>query len=202
MEESSQEDSWVRRLTSDDHSERDAAITELRELLLRALARTLTERYGPQLQLEDVVQDATIKILNSLDQFSGRSQFITWAITIATRFGLTELRRRRYLDVSLDGDEAESLVEALSDDNSTAADQIEKTQILTTLNEIIRSDLTDKQQRAIHATLDGLPVQEIATRLGSNRNAIYKLVHDARTRLRDGLERRGITADDISIITA
>ncbi len=38
--------------------------------------------------------------------------------------------------------------------------------------------------------------------LGSNRNAIYKLVHDARTRLRDGLERRGITADDISIITA
>lgn len=65
MEKSSQEDSWVRRLRSDDHSERDAAITELRELLLRALARTLTERYGPQLQLQDVVQDATIKIMRS-----------------------------------------------------------------------------------------------------------------------------------------
>ena len=59
-------------------------------------------RYGTGLQAEDVVQDALLKILNSLDQFEGRSRFTTWAMTIAMRVGLSELRRKHYADVSLD----------------------------------------------------------------------------------------------------
>ena len=47
------------------------------------------------------------------------------------------------------------------------------------------------------AELRGMPQDEIARHLGSNRNALYKLTHDARKRLKRGLEAAGFTAEDI-----
>ena len=70
--------------------------------------------------------------------------------------------------------------------------------VLQTLRELIEKELTDRQRLATEATLQGLPAEEIAAKTGSNRNAVYKLVHDARTRLREGLERAGYTAEDVS----
>ena len=42
-----------------------------------------------------------------------------------------------------------------------------------------------------------MPQDEIARHLGSNRNAIYKLTHDARKNLKKGLEAAGYTAEDV-----
>ncbi len=196
------DDQWVKRLKSDDATERDTAISELRGILLRALGQTLTERYGSQLQTEDIVQDAVVKILDSIDRFAGRSRFTTWAISIATRMGLTELRRKRYRDVSLSEEGGASLLGALADHNEPAEIRADRQRILTTLDHLIQTELTEKQRQAIRASLDELPVAEIATRLGSKRNAVYKLVHDARAKLRSGLERSGINADDIGQLTA
>ena len=44
---------------------------------------------------------------------------------------------------------------------------------------------------------EGRGIREIARHLGSNRNAVYKLTHDARKRLKRGLEAAGFTAEDI-----
>ena len=41
----------------------------------------------------------------------------------------------------------------------------------------------------------GYGVKSLGTR--SNRNALYKLTHDARKRLKRGLEMAGFTAEDI-----
>lgn len=197
MPKPAEDEAWVRRLKSEDSAQRDAAIDRLRVLLVRALNRTLTVRYGTEVPVDDIVQDALVKILDSIDQFAGRSRFSTWAITVATRVGLTELRRKRYRDVSLDTEEGSTIVAALSDEADSAEDDSERRRILSTLSMVIQDDLTDRQRLAIQASLDGLPVDEIATRIGSKRNAVYKLVHDARQKLRDGLESRGIHADDI-----
>ena len=70
------------------------------------------------------------------------------------------------------------------------------------LQELIESQLTDKQKLAVRGLLEGMPVEEVARRTGSNRNAIYKLVHDARSKLRAGFEQAGIVADDIKAIFA
>jgi RNA polymerase sigma-70 factor (ECF subfamily) len=43
-----------------------------------------------------------------------------------------------------------------------------------------------------------MPQDEIANQLGSNRNAIYKLTHDARKRLKKCLEAAGYTAVDVA----
>jgi RNA polymerase sigma-70 factor, ECF subfamily len=66
------------------------------------------------------------------------------------------------------------------------------------MHEVIRTGLTEKQRSALLAELRGMSQDEIARHLGSNRNAMYKLTHDARRRLKQGLESAGFTADDIS----
>ena len=65
------------------------------------------------------------------------------------------------------------------------------------MHEVIRNGLTTKQREALLAALRGMPLDEIARHLGINRNALYKLTHDARKRLKRGLEAAGFTAEDI-----
>lgn len=145
-----------------------------------------------------------MKIMHALDNFEGRSRFTTWAMSIATRVGLSEYRRRHTKDISLDGITAgDSLKFEFAEKESTAVGhEIDQRGILKTLAELIEAELTAKQRIAIRGLLEGLPVEEIASRLSSNRNAIYKLVHDARTKLRNGFEKSGINAEDINAIFA
>ena len=198
-----EQDEWLQRLTGED-SVRNAALEELRELLLRGLSRSLNNRYGRSFQAEDVVQEALVKIMNSLDTFEGRSRFTTWAMTIATRVGISELRRKHTQDISLDAISAgDSLkIEIAVDDNEPVEDQLDRKSIIRSLQELIDTVLTDKQKLAIRGLLEGMPVEVIAERTGSNRNAVYKLVHDARMKLRDGFEQKGIAAEEISAIFA
>ncbi len=193
-------DDWVQRLSSSDEQTKNQAITELRSTLERSLKRTLTDRYGTQLQLDDVIQDATLRILASLDQFAGNSQFLTWAITVATRVGLTELRRSRYKDVSLPENADDLLSSNRSVSPASMEDELQRTDLLRQLDDLIANELTEKQRIAIRATLDKLPVNEIARRLNSNRNAVYKLIHDARTRLFNGFVKAGIQAEEIKSV--
>ncbi len=93
---------WLESLQSGDHFVRDYAISRLRGLLLRGLSRSLNNRYGQPFSAEDIVQDALLKILDSLDQFKGRSRFTTWAMTVATRIGISSLRRKFHQDVSME----------------------------------------------------------------------------------------------------
>ncbi|MEM6980649.1 MAG: sigma-70 family RNA polymerase sigma factor [Planctomycetota bacterium] len=192
-------DPWIARLRADDVT-RDAAIAELREILLRGLSGPMSSRYGGGLQAEDVVQDALLKILDSLDQFAGRSRFTTWAMTIATRIGISEMRRKHYQDVSMEafqGDDA-TKIEIAVDQSESADSAMDRQSMVQTLQGLIDSVLTEKQRFVIRASLGGLPVEVIAEKSGSNRNSVYKMVHDARSKLRSGLEAAGISADDLA----
>ena len=149
--------------------------------------------------LEDVVQDALVRILERLPQFEGRSRFLTWAMSVAIRVAMSELRRRRWKDVSLDDVIADAdLTPGRAIDDEPGPDaQWEREAILAAMHEVIRNGLTEKQREALLAELRGMPQDEIARHLGSNRNALYKLTHDARKRLKRGLEAAGFTAEDI-----
>jgi RNA polymerase sigma-70 factor (ECF subfamily) len=180
-------------------TERDEAILQLRAILIRGLSKSLDNRYGQPFSAEDIVQDALIKILASLDQFQGRSQFTTWAMTIATRVGISALRRKYHRDVSMEAFRTDdgSRIELAISDESDAFDRHDRQEIIETMQSLIDSELTEKQRLAIRAFLVGFSTDGIAERMGTNRNAVYKLVHDARVKLKHGLERAGITADDV-----
>ena len=180
--------------------DQQAALSDLRDALLRGLRRALSHRAdADDAFLEDVVQDSLVRILERLPQFEGRSRFLTWAMSIAIRVAMSELRRRRWKDVSLDEVIAGADLtpgRAIDDDPGPDA-QSEREAILAAMHEVIRNGLTAKQREALLAELRGMPQDEIARHLGSNRNAIYKLTHDARKRLKQGLESAGFTAEDI-----
>jgi RNA polymerase sigma-70 factor, ECF subfamily len=180
--------------------DQQAALSDLRDALLRGLRRALSHRAGAGDEfLEDVVQDALVRILERLPQFEGRSRFLTWAMSVAIRVAMSALRGRRWKDVSLDEvvANADLAPVRVTDDAPEPHAQSEREAILATMHEVIRNGLTTKQREALLAELRGMPQDEIARHLGSNRNALYKLTHDARKRLRRGLEAAGFTAEDI-----
>jgi RNA polymerase sigma-70 factor (ECF subfamily) len=183
--------------------ERDEALADLRAFLVRGLGYAFASRSDvDEAILEDFAQDALLKILAALDTFRGESKFTTWAQKIAVRVGLTELRRRRWQDVSLNGMvEARGMdftPEAMVDRTAGPDQQAMQHMLLDKLRQLIATELTDKQRQALVAVrIQGMPLEEVARRMGTNRNALYKLLHDARQRLKKKMEAEGLTPEEV-----
>ena len=190
------ETDWIERLTGEP-STRDAALADLRELL-RAKLRHAFASSGDDF-IEDITQDALLKIHSQLDAFEGRSKFTTWALTIAVRVGYTELRRLRWKDVSLEQvtGKSDSVDAGRVDSQNEPAASAARKQLVDAVHAIIDEKLTQKQRDVLQAELAGMPQEEIGRRLGMKRNAIYKLTHDARKKLKKELELRGYSQEDL-----
>lgn len=190
-------DPWVTRLR--DPTTQSEALAELRVVLMRGLRRAFDGKGGGDCFCEDVVQETLIRILQRLDQFAGRSKFTTWAVSIGVRIGTSQFRRKMFKDVSLHSlDSEENLKLEFADESSLPPERLEyQRTLLETLRQLISTSLTDRQRQATEAILHGMPVEEIASRTDSNRNAVYKLIHDARMRLKRGLEGAGHSVDAV-----
>jgi len=199
-------DAWLKDLHTAGE-QRDEALNDLGTMLRRVLPRGVSNWLSPQNPefesfIEDTVQEALLRVMNGLNTFEGRSQFTTWANKIAIRVALNELRRRRWRDVSMD-----ELEENDADDRASrqfpASDPspetiVERGDILRRVQEIIEEELTKRQRAAMHAIhIQGVPMEEAAQRMGTNRNALYKLLHDARVRLKNRLKREGLDPKEL-----
>lgn len=172
-------------------AEQATALAQLRSILLRGVQATYAKKGMDVSFSEDVVQEALVKILAKLDQFEGKSKFTTWAMTIAIREAVSSFRRKHFQDVSLEqvvGEDSLRL-DVPANTQSPEMDD-EREQVVGKLHELIQ-ELSERQREAIQALLHGMPVEEIASRTKSNRNAVYKLIHDGRKRLKQGLEAAG-----------
>lgn len=196
-------DEWIEAL-SDPIS--DEALSDLRVLLLRGLRASLSNRISTGLDAitEDFAQDALLKILKNLHTFRGESRFTTWAQKIAIHVAFTELRRRRWKDISLqeivetpEGEEYTPII--LKDPDASPELEATQSDIITVVEDLIETELTERQRTAMLAILQsGMAMDEIARQMGTNRNALYKLLHDARKRLQQRLEETaGLTAHEI-----
>jgi RNA polymerase sigma-70 factor, ECF subfamily len=185
------DDSWIAGLTTSSETERRQVVAELRGLLHGALARA----FGRQLSdsdLEDLTQESILRVHQRRDSFGYQSRFTTWATTIAVNCALSELRRRRYEHVSLDDATAHASA-SLAEEASRSEREVEREVVL--LRQGITEALTDRQREATLAKLGGLPLMEIARRLGTSQGAIYKLLHDARRRLKEYLDAARLRHD-------
>jgi RNA polymerase sigma-70 factor (ECF subfamily) len=181
-------------------SENSAAVSDLRSILLNGLRIALRERTDVnEAQLEDFTHEALLRILERLDQFAGRSKFTTWAHSIAVNIAFTELRRKRWQDVSLEvlAADGQQLSEpAALPDDALGADE-ERTRLVRILRKAVAEKLSAKQRTAIVCMLQDMPIDQIVELLGANRNSAYKLLHDARRALKEHLAAGGITHEDI-----
>ena len=153
---------------------------------------------------EDLAQDATLRVIENLDSFRGDSQFTTWATRIAVRVAISDLRRARYKDFSLDdltadGDMLSATANPVAGDKPTLPERAaERAEVVNKIQAAFGDVLTERQYRALVAVaVQGVPLEIVADQMGTNRNALYKLVHDARRKLRSHLQSQGLTMEYI-----
>jgi RNA polymerase sigma-70 factor, ECF subfamily len=194
-------DEWLEALQGE---ARERAIGDMRAVIVTRLRATLRRRVrrGADALAEDIAQEAVLKVLDNLDTFRGDSRFLTWAQKIAVRLAISEMRRKRWSNVSLDdvtsaGSER-PVIDTVPDQQPGPDEESAAGMHLRIVMEIIEKDLTERQRMAIEAVmLNDMSIEIFAERIGSNRNAVYKLLHDARKRIKAALEARGIEIDDL-----
>ncbi len=194
---------WVADLSAPGEAQEDS-LSDLRAIIMRGLPYALSNWLSPsdpqfESLSEEVAQDTLLRVLDSLHTFEGRSKFTTWVHKIAVRIALTELRRKRWRDVSLDELTENVPGEGLMAAQEAAPDVVaEQRDMIEHLQRVISEELTEKQRQALIATrVHGMPMEEVARRMGTNRNALYKLLHDARQRLKSRLEEEGLSPEDV-----
>jgi len=193
---------WLELLHSD---ERESALEELRTVIVQGLRAGLgrsLDKKGALEQIEDFAQDSLLRILDNLDSFRGDSKFTTWAQKVAVRVAYSELRRKRWANVSLDRSEDSNLTasswENIPDRSVDPERAVSGQMAVDLVTGLINTELTELQRTAFHGIIvQGLPMEEVARQLGTNRNALYKLLHDARKRLKNELLERGIDAEQL-----
>jgi RNA polymerase sigma-70 factor (ECF subfamily) len=193
---------WVKDL-GEPGSRRDAALNDLRLVLVRGLGYAMSKYNNvAEADVQDFVQDALLKILGALDSFRGESRFTTWAHKIAVHVAFTELRRRRWKDVSLDEmiqtPDGDLLPRTWVDPSAKTEDLAVQKDIIEIMRHVIATELTERQRQALVAVrIHGVPLAEVARRMGTNRNALYKLLFDARKRLQKQMLAKGLSKEDI-----
>lgn len=194
---------WIEALSGPDPGE---AIADLRVILVRGLRFALSSRVQGDIDMlvDDFVQDALIRILDKLDTFRGESRFTTWAQKIAVRVAFSEMRRQRWKDISLqdlmpaDDDYGDFTPAILSDPGPSPEQQTTQQSMIDMVMRLIKEELTDRQREAVMAVMvGGMPLEEVARQMDTNRNALYKLIHDARKRLQKRLANEGLTPDEV-----
>jgi RNA polymerase sigma-70 factor, ECF subfamily len=201
---------WLVALRSDGEAQ-TAALSELRAYLLRAALYTLYRSRSTLRSLapadigqlaEDCAQDALSAVLGHLDQFRGASRFTTWAYKFAVNTALVAAQHERWARVSLDRLlESPDLVARMGAFSDASADPERRAlqgQILAAMRQGIENHLTERQRQALIAVVfEEVPLDELARHWGSNRNALYKLLHDARRKLKAHVIERGFDAKDV-----
>ena len=179
--------------------EHDAAIARLHALLLRIAHVEAGRRagingiVGPELEdlAHQAAADACLSIVRKIDEFRGDSKFTTWAYKfviyeVSNKFSRHTWRRA---DVQLGEDVWQRLPGRLGTDPE---DVVGSRELVVAVRKAVHETLTPHQRRIFVAiVLEATPLDVLATELGSNRNAIYKTLFDARRKLRAHLVTDG-----------
>ena len=197
---------WLSDLRSEGEA-RELALIDLREVIAHGLPYALSRWLSPDDPLftplvEEVTQETLLRVLDQLDTFEGRSMFTTWVHKIAVRIALTDLRRKRWqdssLDEMLDNEETPPPPRLMADRSPGPEAVAEQTDMVDHIRHILEQELTPKQREALVLLgIQDIPLEEAAKRMKTNRNALYKLLHDARLRLKQRLTAEGLNAQEV-----
>jgi len=183
---------------------RDATIARLHGLLLRAARAELNRRAarsrinGPELDdlAHQAADDALVGILRRLDAFRGESRFTTWAYKFAILEVSGKLGRHFWSrpEVTLETAQWEALPTRFG---VTPEDAAESSALFHAVRAAVETVLTGRQREVFVAlVVDGVPLDALVVRLNTNRNALYKVMFDARRKLRAVLVTDGYLYPD------
>jgi RNA polymerase sigma-70 factor (ECF subfamily) len=189
---------WVEQLRPG-HARRDQTVAKLRDLLLRVAFHELSRRLGQLRSISgpefddlahQAANDALMNVLAKLDEFRGLSRFTTWAYKFVMFEVSGKIARHAWRRQPPSGQvlRFERLPDSLA---PRPGDRLEQREQLRALSAAI-GELTERQREVFVAiALNDVPIDVLAVRLGSNRNAIYKNLFDARRNLRASMAAAG-----------
>jgi RNA polymerase sigma-70 factor (ECF subfamily) len=177
-------------------------LSGLDALLLRVARSELRRREGRHPvtgpELDDLAYqaagDALMAITAKIAEFRGESRFTTWAYKFAVLEVSAKLGRHFWqrAATTLQDGQWDQLPDRLGLQPDDLAEQAE---LLAALRRAVEEQLTDRQRRVFLAiVVDGTPLDALVVQLGSNRNALYKTMFDARRKLRAALAASGYLA--------
>jgi len=196
---------WVRSITGP-AEQREAVLGRLHEMLLR-IARSELRRRGGQLrvtgpELDDLgyqaAADALLAIMAKVGQFRGESRFTTWAYKFVIFEVSAKVGRHFWASppVPMDAGDWDRLPDRFG---LEPAREAERRELADAVRRAVDEQLTPRQRQVFVAiVLDGVPLDALAIRLGSTRNALYKTMFDARRKLRASLAANGYLDDQTS----
>ena len=189
---------WISSLRGTE-AERKAAQVKLHGLLLRIARGEVSRRSGhlriTGRELDDLAHqaaaDAMVVITAKLGQFRGESRFTTWAYKFVMFEVSTKIGRHfwRNPSLSMDVEDWDRLPDQFGFE---PAEESEWRDLVAGLHRAVDEVLTERQRQIFVAiVLNGVPLDALVAELGSNRNAIYKSMFDARRKLRASLVTNG-----------
>jgi RNA polymerase sigma-70 factor, ECF subfamily len=189
---------WVDGLTATGTA-RDATVARLYDLLLR-VARGEARRRAGSLgmagqELDDVAHqaaaDAVVAVCRKVTEFRGESRFTTWAYKFAVFEVSTKMTRHAWRH-PVQAMEAEDWDRLPGRFGAGPDETAEWQELVTVLRRAVDETLTDRQRRVFVAVvLNGVPLDVVVAEWGTNRNAVYKTLFDARRKLRAALVTTG-----------
>lgn len=195
---------WLDRLMSPGPTGVEA-IHALFDLLHRAALHECGRRRGTLpatllADLDDVARqaadDAVAAVLRKLPEYRGRSRFTTWAYKFVVYELSTTLRREawRGRSITMADTSWERIVDEAPFDPVAEA---EGRELIAAVHRVVNTSLTRRQRDVFVAVaILHAPIDAIAERHNSSRGAIYKVLHDAREKLRGALDAEGWRLDD------
>lgn len=194
---------WLERLRSD-NPDRAEAHRALFELLHRGALREANRRRGSLpatvvAEIDDLARqaagDALTAVLRKLGAYRGASRFTTWAYKFVIFEISSALRREAWRGraITIDDGAWDRLADPVPVDPHA---QSEIRELRAAIERSVGTDLTALQREVfVSIAILGVPVDVVAERHGSNRGAIYKVLHDSRRKLRASLDAAGWQAE-------
>jgi RNA polymerase sigma-70 factor (ECF subfamily) len=181
----------------------EEALVRLHAMLIRVARHEVSRRRGmaPWIswsELDVVAQqsadDAVVALLHRLDSFEGRSRFTTWAYKFAVL--TTSVAVRKLAWRSREVPAAPEVWDVVIDPAASPEQVCQGAELAAAVRTAIATTLTPHQREVILAVVvQEVPIDVLAERLGTNRGALYKTLHDARARLRKALVQAGLLED-------
>ena len=191
---------WIDGLRASGSAHSDA-LERLHDLLVRAAfaearwrGHLYPEIVGPELDdlCRQAADDAVVAVTAKLDGYRGASRFTTWAYGFAVFEISVKLRRHAWRGSRIPTADDDAVWDRLAPSAAGAQGSVEVAELLRALRRAVAEELTPRQREVFAAVaLNEVDIDVVAGQLGSTRGAVYKVLHDARQKLRRRLAREG-----------
>lgn len=179
---------WLNDLQCSDER-RSQALADLSAIILESFPyalRGVSPPNSPDIKtLADMVAQKTlIHVQEHLSDYEGKSAFTTWVLKLAVHQTLLDLRMRQWRVVAPE--------HGLPDIPHDMYNELAQDKPLHRIHQIMNEELTENQRLAIRSmVMFRMPKEEVARFLGMELCDYFRMIHDARLRMKRRMQADG-----------